>query len=143
MSYASRQDMIDRFGHTEMVQITNPETPEALEIDVQRLEQAFVDADAEIDSYLQGRYALPLASVPLGLKRNACDIARYHLFGNRVTDVVETRYKTAIAFFKSVAKGEIKLSLDSSQQATPTTGGPKVDGPGRTFSKDSLSDFNG
>jgi len=133
--------MIDRFGHTEMVQVTNPETPGALEIDAAVLNQAFVAAGAEIDGYLQGRYALPLASVPLNLKFMACDIARYQLARGRVTELVEARYKTAVAYLKSVAEGKIKLSLDAQQQATPTTGGPAVDAPERTFSKDTLSDY--
>lgn len=141
MSYATKQDMIDRFGETELVQITNQEDHAAETIDDSVLNQALADADAEIDGYLIGRYALPLASVPATLKRNACDIARYHLYDDRVTEQVQKRYDNVIAFLRMLAKGDASLGLDAAQQETATTGGPAIAAGDRVFTADSLKDY--
>ncbi|MDP1673371.1 MAG: DUF1320 domain-containing protein [Burkholderiales bacterium] len=141
MSYATKQDMIDRFGETELVQITNQEDHAATVINDTVLNQALADADAEIDGYLIGRYALPLASVPATLKRNACDIARYHLYDNRVTEQVQKRYDNVVAFLRMLAKGDASLGLDAAHQETPTTGGPAIAAGDRVFTADSLKDY--
>jgi len=143
VGYAAKQDMIDRFGETELVQISNKDAAGATSIDDPALEKALADASAEIDGYLAGRYTLPLANPPPVLKRNACDIARYHLYDDRVTEQVQKRYDSTIAYLRSVGKGDISLGLDSSNQETPaSSGGPKADpGNDRVFTRNSLSDY--
>lgn len=142
MGYAVKQDMIDRFGETELVQLTNKDNNAATSIDDPALEQALIDASAEIDGYLSGRYALPLANVPQVLKRNACDIARYHLYDDRVTEQVAKRYESTVAYLRSVGKGDISLGLDAAEQPAAAAGGPKADDAGeRTFTRDTLSDY--
>jgi len=142
VGYAVKQDMIDRFGETELVQLTNKDNNAATSIDDPALEQALIDASAEIDGYLSGRYALPLANVPQVLKRNACDIARYHLYDDRVTEQVAKRYESTVAYLRSVGKGDISLGLDAAEQPAAAAGGPKADDAGeRTFTRDTLSDY--
>ena len=77
MPYATQTDMETRFGVDELIQRTS-RTGAAIDTDV--LGRALADADAEIDSYLASRYALPLPSTPAVLVRLACDITRYQLF---------------------------------------------------------------
>jgi phage gp36-like protein len=134
--------MIDRFGETELVQLTNKDNNAATSIDDPALDQALADANAEIDGYLTGRYALPLDPVPLMLKRSACDIARYHLFDDRVTEQVQKRYDGVVAFLRSVGKGDISLGVDAASQPAGAAGGPEV-APGneRVFTQDSLADY--
>ena len=141
MSYATKQDMIDRFGETELVQITNPEDRSAETINDARLNQALADADAEIDGYLIGRYTLPLASTPVVLKRSACDIARYYLYDDRATEQVTKRYDGVVTFLKSVAKGDIALSLIEAQEDTPAAAGVEIAADPRVFTRDSLKDY--
>lgn len=141
MGYAVKQDMIDRFGETELVQLTNKDNNAATSIDDPALDQALADANAEIDGYLAGRYTLPLVHVPLTLKRNACDIARYHLYDDRVTDQVQKRYDDALAFMRAVGKGSIGLGPDAAQQPAAAAGGPKTSESEREFTRDSLSDY--
>jgi phage gp36-like protein len=110
MTYATRQDMIDRFGSDELMQLTDRANLGV--IDDTALNSALADADAEINTYLVGRYTLPLASVSPILTRFAADIARYQLFDTRASDQVIQRYKDAIAFFKQITAGNASLGLD-------------------------------
>lgn len=111
MSYCTQADLIDRFGDTEITQLSDRSGLGALDSAI--VAQAIADADAEIDGYLSGRYALPMASVPLVMTRLACDIARYWLFGQDVTDLVKARYDQAISYLGKVASGTITLGPDA------------------------------
>ncbi|MGE0671966.1 MAG: gp436 family protein [Methylibium sp.] len=140
MSYAVKQDLIERFKEAELAQLTDPENA-ATEIDDTTLDRALVDADAEIDGYLGGRYRLPLATVPRLLTNIACDIARYRLYDDRATEQVTTRYKDAVRLLEKIQKGDVSLGLDAAQQPTQTTGGPQFDEPARVFSRERLADY--
>lgn len=110
MTYATRQDMIDRFGSDELMQLTDRANLGV--IDDTTLNSSLADADAEINTYLVGRYTLPLTSVSPILTRFAADIARYQLYDTRASDQVLQRYKDAIAFFKQIATGNASLGMD-------------------------------
>lgn len=141
MSYASKQNMIDRFGQAELVQLTDRAIPATGLIDDTVVNKALADADAEINGYLIGQYQLPLASVPANLELLACDIARFRLFDDRATEQVRQRYDDAVKYLTRVGKGELSLVLDQANNVAPPAGGPKFDGPDRTFSRDKLSDY--
>lgn len=141
MSYAVKQDLIDRFHAGELIQITNPEDPTAVAINDVVLDGALADAAAEIDGFLMGRYTLPLVTVPTALRRIACDIARYHLYDDRATEQVQKRYDDAVRFLRDVSKGDINLSLSDAAQPTDETGGAAAQGNDRVFSSDTLSDY--
>ena len=114
MSYCTKQKLIDRGHELELKQLTD--TTGAGVINDTVLNQAIADADAEINVYLTGRYALPLQSVPEVLVRVACDISRYYLFGKKVTEQVEKRYQNALDLLRSISKGTVQLGLDSGNQ---------------------------
>lgn len=139
MSYATQADMIIRFDEREIVELTDRAGVGVLNATV--LADKLADADAEIDSYLQGRYALPLTSVPIVLVRVACDIARYHLYDNRATEAVTQRYKDAIAFLRGIAKGDIHLGADALNQSPAVSSAPEFDAPERVFGRGALDDF--
>lgn len=113
MSYCTQGDLTTRFGETELIQLTDREAYN--DIDTAIVDKAISDADAEIDSYLAGRYTLPLAYIPPNLTRIACDIARYLLYENAATQIVIDRRDAAVRYLELVAKGSIDL-------------GPGVDG---------------
>ena len=60
MSYAAQSDLTDRFSAAELAQLTD--RVNGTVIDTTVLGRALSDADAEIDSYLATRYALPTSS---------------------------------------------------------------------------------
>lgn len=135
MPYATQQDLIDRFGEEELVQLTDRAEPPAGEIDATVIGKALADADDAVNGYLAARYEVPLASPPLILKRTACDIARYYLYEDRVTEAVRKRYEDAVAYLKDAAAGKVALGVDALGEAPVDPGGPQVDAGDRTFSK--------
>jgi len=141
MSYASKQDMIDRFGNDELIQLTDRATPPTGVIDDVVLNAAIADSDDEINSYLQARYSLPLATVPLLIKKLARTIARYNLYDDLPPEHVENQYKAAINTLKGIARGEQKLGLDAQNKPTVQSNIPEMSGPERIFDRSKLADY--
>lgn len=127
--------MIDRFGEAELAQRTDRVNGAVIDDAVLNLKMA--DAADEIDSYLT-QYILPLPSVPSGLVSRACDIARYNLYQNldlEETSMVRSRYNTAIAWLKGVAKGDIQLGLDGNDSSIDTQTVVVADSTPRLFGR--------
>lgn len=108
-------------------------------IEAPKIERVLQSASDLADSYLRGRYELPLAGTPRVLIFNVCDIARYYLYDDAATEQVEKRYKTAIAWLKSVSDGTVTLDSDDAVQPEEGRGAAVIEGPGRVFSRDSMS----
>lgn len=95
-----------------------PDLASASGITVPLIEQSIADAEAEINGYIGGTYALPFASVPPLLKRLANDIAIYRIFTNRsftapppgIEGMWSKLYEDAIAILKALAAGEMVLT---------------------------------
>lgn len=121
MKYCTAQDMIDRFGEQEIIQRTDKLSTGS--IDYLVLEMAITDAQSEIDAYLSN-YALPLAVIPAPIKKLAADIARHNLYPEMLVEIVEQRYRDAIAFLKGVAAGKIKLGNEAAATAPTSESGP-------------------
>lgn len=133
MPYAVKQDLIDRFGEDELIQLTD-RSASPVAIDDTVLGKALSDADGVIDAHLAGRYTLPLASVPKLLVRYAADIARYFLYEDRAGESVRRAYEDALAFLKRVSEGKASLGLDASNAAvSPSSGGVEFNESRRDF----------
>jgi phage gp36-like protein len=152
VSYASASDIIARYPNRDLVQLTN-EDPTQTSVNTAVLQQALDDGSAEIDGYLEGRFALPLSDPPAVLNRIACDIAMYRLQSLRPLHDVEDarkRYEDAVTLLVRVAKGEVTLGLAADniapQQAQGSVvmeagGDPSGTLPARIFSRGSLRGF--
>ncbi len=112
--YANPDNMLSRFGEQDLILLTERVDSVPGAINQALLSQALIDASAEMDGYIVGRYSLPLVTVPTVLERNCCDIARYFLYGDRAPEQVEKRYQAVVKFLTSVSKGDIGLGLDGS-----------------------------
>lgn len=117
MPYCTKQDLLDRFSESELIQLTDEDNVGV--INEATLNKAISDADAEINSYLTAY--LPLANVPANLVLIACNITRYYLYGDTVTELVQTRYDSAVKYLTQVAKGVISLGPDTSGTVMATT----------------------
>ena len=126
MAYATQADMVSRFGTDQLVEITDRADPPTGAIDATALGGALDDAESEIDSYIMGRYTLPLANPPQVLTRLACDMARYYLAADRVTGIITQRYSDAVKFLQAVAAGRASLGIDDGQTETPPSAGPAI-----------------
>lgn len=118
MTYATRQEMVERYGEERLTQLTDQLNLGT--IDDVRLQRALQDADDEINTYLAARYSLPLASTPNVLRRIAADIALYHLYDDRANDQVAKRYTDATKFLRELANGTVSLGLDEAGVETDT-----------------------
>lgn len=141
MPYATKQNMIDRFGEDEVIALTDRANLGVIDDAV--LGGALAEADAEIEPYLAAHHQLPLTTVPKILTVYACDIARYRLCGANVTetDAIRNRYKDAVRFLDNVSAGKIGLGIDAVGVAPAETGGIKAVAPPRVFNANSLSGF--
>lgn len=140
MSYAVKQDMIDRFAQSELIQLTD-RSGAGLAIDDVVLGRALADTDAEIDGYLMGRYTLPLTNTPKMLTSVACDIARYRLYDDRVTEQVEKRYNDAVKLLRLIGEGKLSIGPNSAVDPTPASSGPQISSNERVFDRTSLGDY--
>jgi len=85
------------------------------------------DADQTINSYLGGRYQLPLTNAPEVLERIAAQLARYFLYDDTATEQIANLYKDSIKFLESVAHGKVQLGpADSGAVAQPSAGAEMV-----------------
>ncbi len=106
--YCTAQDLTTRFNEAELIQLTDRNNVGSIDYTV--LDQAIADATAEINGYLTAY--LPLATVPANLVRIGCDLARYYLYDDAVTEQVQARYDQAIKYLVKVAEGKISLGPD-------------------------------
>lgn len=139
MQYATVQDLIDRFGERELVQLTDPD--DQAEVKVAYAQRKLDDAHALVDGYVGRVYALPLlgCAKPVGqdieyvpppqLTRITCDVARYYLY----TDVapeheVGLRFKNAMNELQAIASGDAVLACPWGGQPGQLSGASPVDG---------------
>lgn len=87
-----------------------------------------------IDSYLRGRYRLPLvAPYPPEIVEVECKLAAYSFISVRGFDPTEgananvlTRYREAIDWLKRLSEGKVNLAIEADQTATRAEGGPII-----------------
>lgn len=131
MAYATVADLVTRYGEAELIDLTDRADPPVGVVDADVADGAIADASGEVDAYLGVRYALPVSPVPAHLLTAVCDIARYRLHGNRVTDEVRTRYEDAIRWLKDVAQGRALLPGATAASGTTTAALAEVVQAGR------------
>lgn len=139
MMYCSLEDLQARFGASEVLELTDRGNDDIE--DAQVFEQASADTDALIDSYLAGRYRLPLQPIPAPLVLIACDICRYLLWEDKVPPTVEKRYEAALAQLRDFAKGVRVLPGAVLSTDPSVTGQVVVSAPERMFSIQTLGGF--
>lgn len=122
MTYCTQQDLIDRFGALELVQLTDRTNKPASTIDPVVVDRHVQDATSLIDGYIGKAYSLPLATVPAALVKVSADIARYFLHGKAAEKdlPVERNYQQAIAWLRDVSRG---LVIIENQGAEPVSAG--------------------
>lgn len=167
MTYATAQDLLTRFDVDEITQRAAREVPRLVTVDMLRIaaeggdltgytddvraaiakamdkiEAALSDAHNLIDSYLAGRFALPLSPVPQVLPRIACELARYYLYDDQLTDPVKQRYEGNIKFLRDVSTGTVRLGVDADSGAAPAgTGNAELVSAGRIWDRQASKGF--
>lgn len=102
MTYATRTELEERYGTDELAQRESV-------LPAGAVDRALADADVEVDSYLTGRYTVPLSPVPGNVTRLAAAIARYRLLGDAATELARKEYEDARAWLRDVAAGRVQI----------------------------------
>lgn len=146
MAYASPDDLVAWHGADELSRMATPAdlatvTPELLRATIAgsdrstwtaeeqaaadaalaAIQAALKDASRQMDGYLQARHPLPLAAAVVAgspLPRICGDVARWLLFGRRVTEEVASRHDKAMAWLRDLAAGRVALPVPQA----PATG---------------------
>ncbi len=139
MTYAAQQDLVDRFGEQELIQLSDRANVGS--IDAAVIGKALADADELIDSYIAARAALPLATVPARLVRVAGDVARYYLHADAPTEQVRRAYTDATAWLRDVSLGKATLGDDGVSAAAPVDATVEFVGDDRQFTRSGLRDL--
>lgn len=134
MPYASPADLEARYGVDEL------EQRESM-LPAGALAQALADADAVIDGYCAGRYAVPLAPAPDNLTRVACQLARYGLLGNAADERARADYEDAMAWLKDVAAGRVLLVAAAPASVTAVAARPVTRSAPRQFAAPTLDAY--
>jgi phage gp36-like protein len=143
MPYATQQDLVDRFGAQELIQLTDRTNRPPTTVDVVVVNRALTDATALVDGYLAKVYTLPLSVVPPSLVKINADVARYYLHGKSADkDSAVTRaFNEAVSWLKDVAKGLVSIGADGIAPVAAGGGSVKANPSTRLFTRDSLRNF--
>jgi phage gp36-like protein len=143
MPYATKQDLIDRFGSAELVQLTDRTNRPPSTVDDLVVGRAVVDASALVDDYIGKVCSLPLNVVPPSMVKISADIARYYLHGKSADkDSAVTRaYADAVSWLKDVSRGLVKLDVGGAAPAPAPGSSGRVTGSEPVFTRDSLRGF--
>ena len=161
--YATVADLIDRFGESEMIGLTDPDNTS---VQSDRAQRKLDDAHALANSYVGMAYRLPLAGcakpapqpgnpqavecvAPPLLTRLVCDIARYYLYDDKCTDEVLKRYEQAKQELLHISQGKATLACPwggvagDPLSADPQAGGCEVgySFPARQMTDETLRGF--
>jgi len=142
--YCTLTDIKKLLPEETVIQLTDDEGLDA--VNQARLDESISQADAEIDSYCGGRYAVPFTTVPDIVKKISIDIAIYNLYSRKVEEIPETRadrYKNAIRQLEGITKGLISIGEAEAPPASTSEGGAGTNKTesDRTFTKDKLNGF--
>lgn len=123
MTYATLEQLTQRYGESLLVQITDRGEVPTGAIDTEVVERALKNTDGFINGFL-GRYKLPLVVVPDPLPDLAQSIAIYKLHRFEPDTKIKDEYNAARRQLRDIADGLFKLSAEGVE--TPGTAGNGV-----------------
>ena len=141
MSYATLDQLTDRFGAQMLVQLTDRGDVASGVIDTGVVARALADADAVIDGYLAARYALPLVSVPALLADIAQIIAIWKLHRFEPDPKITKDYDGALRSLRDLAGGVIRLDMAGIEPAGKSGSGARFTDRDRPFTAQNLKGF--
>jgi phage gp36-like protein len=137
MPYSTLTDIQERIPAEILLQLTDD--ADTGSIDGTKVAAAIVRADAEIDAWCGGRYAVPFAAPPAIIAELSADLATYYLYSRRQEIIPEARserYRANQALLKAISGGQVQLP----GAATAQTGATRIEmsSNGRLFNRSGL-----
>lgn len=123
MAYITQTEIEAHIGSSELAILTGDSSGSA--VDTDRLESAIGRATALIDSFLQGRYDLPIAEPAdeiisnIALDLIIADLYSAEFYESMMPTSIEMNRNRAIALLKDIQKGEIILDAHKSTSNAP------------------------
>ena len=141
MSYASQQDLVERYGAVMLTDLTDRADPPSGSIDEAVVLRALADSDAMIDGYLKGRYALPLAVTPPALRDLGVAIAIYKLHRDTSSDKIRQDYVDACKTLLQIAAGTVRLDVAGVEPEASGASGVRISDRRRDLTPGNLRGF--
>ncbi|MBK8157984.1 MAG: DUF1320 domain-containing protein [Rhodospirillaceae bacterium] len=143
MTYALQIDLERHASVEALISLTDRDQPPAGVVNVATIADALGKATAMVDSYLRGRYALPVNPVPAEINLYTTHIAYYLLHGNASVypDAVKADYENAIARLRELANGITMLSAAVAAASDAVSSGAQYSGDDRKFTRTNMVDF--
>lgn len=138
--YATKQNMIDQYGESSLVELTDRAEPPTGEISDAILDAALDDADVTINSYISKRYKSPVVVGSAPLRRVSTRLAFYFLHRNNYPDTVRQEYEDALDYLKQISRGDVVLDV-AGIEPTSAPAQVQVDDSDRVFTRDNLKGF--
>ncbi len=144
MAYVTNNDIEERLGTAAYIQLTDDTGSGSADID--KVDEARLGAEGEVNSYLGRRYAVPIdlaahAEVADVLKSFVLDLVEYRLHSRRppVPSAVSSKRNQAIAWLDRVARAEVILPSVDPIAENPATGlAAETSSNERIFTRDEL-----
>ena len=142
MAYCTQDDIEILIPEEELAELT---TESGSIPDAEVVAEAIAKADAEIDSYLAVKYAVPFADVPDRVKSLSVYMAIYHLYTRRsvVPQLREQNYQGAVRFLHSVVRGEAVVLAGGKEVGGSATSGQvvEIESAQRVFNRETMTDW--
>lgn len=141
MTYATLQNLTDRYGARTLVALTDRGEVATGVVDADVVARALADTDAQIDGYLATRYALPLAAVPALVSDLAQVIAIWKLHPYDPDAKIRKDYDDALRVLRDIADGRARLDVGGVEPQGGGSGGVTITDRERPLSETNLKGF--
>jgi phage gp36-like protein len=149
LAYLTKQDLVDELGEDKLAKLTDDGESDEVIINDTRVAAVIENAKGVFESYIRGRYSLPVKTTPLVKQLNK-KLAIFELYENRATvdegvyKIRRNAYDSAIATLKDIAAGRAALDVPAAEETTtnPATPDRILTNAGKTkFTDDALKSF--
>lgn len=138
--YVDPPALLAEFGETELVELTDIDTPRTGRLNTTVAQRACDRVNVEIAAALSARYPIPLSAVPEVLKYIGLDLAHYYLYQTEPPSWVQTRFDAARRTLRDIQTGRLPLGVDASgaSAAQPALDLPQFDAGSKVMGREAL-----
>lgn len=141
MSYATPDDLTERFGAEMIRRLTDRSDPPNGWADPVVVARALADTDGVIDGFLRSRYLTPVRDVPAQLRDIAISIAIYKLHRYSPEAKIKDDYDAAMKALRDIQAGTILLTVEGVTPAVTGGTGARITDRERPLTAENLRGY--